>query len=150
MAVFAARCSSRAVIRLPVFPARRFRLLLLGSGALAFVWLSLEDPSPLLAALHSLLLVLPATIGWLWRRFALASISGPGWLALWAGGGALAGLAAALTAALLMLLRNGLHAHIFPDFPFFMIAEMAALAPLWALGGGLLGVGAGGAVLVLR
>lgn len=138
------------MIHLPAFPARRFRLLLLCSGALAFFWLSLEDPNPLLAALHSLLLVLPATAGWLWRRLALTRLSGPGWLVLWAGGGALAGLAAALTAALLMLLRNGLHAHIFPDFPFFMIAEMAALAPTWALGGGLLGVGAGCAVLALR
>lgn len=138
------------MITLPAFPARRFRLILLGSGALAFLWLSIEDPSPALAALHSLLLALPATLGWLWRRFAQARLSAAGWLTLWAGGGGLGGLAAALLLALLMLLRNGLHAHLFPDFPFSMIAETATLAPFWGLGGALLGLGAACAVLALR
>ncbi|KXK20119.1 MAG: hypothetical protein UZ15_CFX003001838 [Chloroflexi bacterium OLB15] len=57
--------------------------------------------------------------------------------------GGLAGSGTAASAALLMLIKNGLHGHLFPDFPFGMIAGVLALAPIWAIGGGLVGLGIG-------
>jgi hypothetical protein len=43
--------------------------------------------------------------------------------------------------ALLMLIKDGLHAHLFPDYPFGMIVDILGRAPLWALAGILAGIG---------
>ncbi|PJF26317.1 MAG: hypothetical protein CUN53_08335, partial [Phototrophicales bacterium] len=37
----------------------------------------------------------------------------------------------------LMLLKNGLHGHVFPDYPFGVIAEMLLRAPVWIGAGAL-------------
>jgi len=55
--------------------------------------------------------------------------------------GALIGGGGAVAAAALMLLKNGLHAHAFPDYPFGVIAALIARAPVWAAAGALVGVG---------
>jgi presenilin-like A22 family membrane protease len=39
-----------------------------------------------------------------------------------------------------MLIKNGLHAHLFPDYPFGLIASVIARAPAWALAGSLAGL----------
>jgi hypothetical protein len=51
-------------------------------------------------------------------------------------GGAIGG-GGAVTAAAAMLLKNGLHGHIFPDYPFGVIAEMLLRAPVWMAAGAL-------------
>ncbi len=63
---------------------------------------------------------------------------GPG---IW-GGLAIASFCHGAYDAALMLIKNGLHAHLFPDYPFGMIAEILTRAPVWALAGIFAGVGA--------
>lgn len=55
--------------------------------------------------------------------------------------GAAFGLAASLAVAALMLIKDGLHSHLFPDYPFGMIVDILMRAPLWALAGIFAGVG---------
>lgn len=55
--------------------------------------------------------------------------------------GVLLGVGTACIAALLMLLKTGWHAHIFPDFPFGMILDTLGRAPAWAMAGALVGLG---------
>lgn len=57
--------------------------------------------------------------------------------------GAIVGLGTAFAAALLMLVKTGWHAHIFPDYPLGMILDVLRRAPAWALAGGLIGLGMG-------
>jgi hypothetical protein len=58
-----------------------------------------------------------------------------------AGLGGLIGLATPVTAALLMLLKNGSHAHVVPDYPFGVMLGVLSLAPAYGLAGALIGVG---------
>lgn len=51
--------------------------------------------------------------------------------------GAVVGAGGALSTAALMLLKVGLHGHVFPDYPFGMILDMLRRAPIWALAGSL-------------
>ncbi|MCK6577587.1 MAG: hypothetical protein L6Q98_05725 [Anaerolineae bacterium] len=52
------------------------------------------------------------------------------------------GLGTALTAALLMVIKTGWHAHLFPDFPPGMILDVLARAPWWGAAGAFVGLGA--------
>lgn len=114
------------------------------SGAAIFVWLRVEDN-------HLLPVVL---LGWMsavvlagsWALTVAASFRWevlPPSLALPLGAlaGAGTGLGAALITPVLMLLKNGLHAHLFPDFPFGVITGVLVLAPAWLFSGMLIGAG---------
>lgn len=57
--------------------------------------------------------------------------------------GAIVGLGTAFAAALLMLVKTGWHAHIFPDYPLGMILDVLRRAPAWAAAGGFIGAGVG-------
>lgn len=57
--------------------------------------------------------------------------------------GAIVGLGTAFAAGLLMLVKTGWHAHIFPDYPLGMILDTLRRAPAWAAAGGLFGLGVG-------
>lgn len=125
----------------PLHNPRRTRLLILAYGILVFLWLRIEDNSVLPAVTAGLGLSLLAAFIWLTNnlsgrtlrlRYAL-----PGAALL----GGLCGLGAAAATAGLMLLKNGMHGHVFPDFPFGIIVEILQRAPLWALAGGLIGLG---------
>ena len=57
--------------------------------------------------------------------------------------GAIIGIGSSLITALLMLLKNARHSHFFPDFPPGQIGAIIERAPVWALAGGLIGLGLG-------
>ncbi len=61
--------------------------------------------------------------------------------------GAVVGAGSAIATAALMLLKVGLHAHVFPDYPFGMILDMLWRAPIWALAGSLAAFGVALALL---
>lgn len=127
-------------LTIPV-PSNRLRLLALGYGVMVFVWTSLEDNSVLpVALLGSGLAVLLVAL-WTATRFGGKTFAARSAVLLAAGVGAAAGLAATMAVAVLMLMKNGLHAHLFPDYPFGLITDMLARAPLWALAGIFAGVG---------
>lgn len=98
------------------------------SGLSAFIWLRLEDNAVWSAALIGLL------ISALFTLSAIGVSRNPLILIL---SGGMIGVGGAVTAAAAMLLKNGLHGHVFPDYPFGVIAEMLLRAPIWMAAGAL-------------
>lgn len=137
------------MIAIPTFQTGRFRLAALLIGVVVFFWLRVEDDNAIAAAVCAFLSACLIVTGWAWRKAGGRSYSWRRMLATCAALGGLVGLGTAASAALLMLIKNGLHGHLFPDFPFGMIAGVLALAPIWTIGGGLVGLGIG-AVWVVR
>jgi hypothetical protein len=128
--------------RIPPYP-RRLTLITILYGMVTFVWLSPDDEGWFVIGLGVGLACLAAAHGvhgvlrlsgqtlpaWLWL---------PGWALL--GGGVGAG--SALATAALMLLKTGLHNHVYPDYPLLVILGILARAPAWGLAGALVGVAA--------
>lgn len=132
----------------------RSRWIIIGYGIALFIWLRLEDNAVWTAA------VLGVGLAWLIFRppppspaplrregASLARVP-PLHVERAAGGevrfilrGALIGGGGAVVAAVLMLLKTGSHAHVFPDYPLGVILAMLERAPVWALAGALIGLG---------
>lgn len=138
------------MITLPAIPRAWLRWAIIAGGLTVFFWLRLEDHGVLTAVLMGLVLtVLALASGW-WPRSAGKALS-PVRLALFmAVTGAAAGLFTALASALLMLLKNGFHGHLYPDYPAPLIGEIIARAPAWALAGALAGIAAALLLLARR
>lgn len=113
----------------------------LAGGGGVFLWTSLEDTTVLPVTLLGGGLALILLLLWVAGRFGGRTFEGRNAIMAAALLGAAWGLAAALLVALLMLVKNGLHGHLFPDYPFGMITEILARAPLWALAGIFAGIG---------
>lgn len=112
---------------------------LLLTGLAILLWSGLEDRDAnavtLLGALSSTSLTL-----WLLLRMAAGHALKPMFFGLT---GALTGALASLCTAALMLFKNLRHAHVFPDYPAEMLLAALARLPLWAIAGGLAGLGLG-------
>jgi hypothetical protein len=121
----------------PSSKPRRVRLLALVCGVLLFFWLRVEDNATLPPVMAGLGLCLISAYAWVDRTLGGKTIRlrylFPGAALL----GSHCGAGTAAAAALLMVLKNGSHAHVFPDYPFGLIVEILQRAPLWALAGGL-------------
>jgi hypothetical protein len=120
---------------------RRARLIPLIYGGAAFLWLRLEDNNVLPAVLVGLCGALVAS--GIWAAHRLGGRAFPLRYALVGAAlfGALVGLATAPATAAAMLIKNGLHGHLSPDYPFGLIADIFARAPTWMLAGALAGLG---------
>ena len=127
----------------------RFRNAALLYAALTLFWLQLEDnlvlPVALLGAGWAALLV----YHWLHGRVDFQRSGARAWVEA-ALSGALVGLAAAVATALLMVLKAGMHGHIFPDYPPGKILAIIGRAPTWTLAGALAAVGLLAASRALR
>lgn len=119
----------------------RLRLIALAYGAVLLFWSSLEDNSVLPVALLGGGLALLALSLWLTQRYGGRTFAGRTALLGAVLAGAAFGLAASLAVAVLMLIKDGLHSHLFPDYPFGMIVDILTRAPLWALAGSFAGIG---------
>ena len=119
----------------------RLRLSALGYGVILFIWSSLEDNSVLPVALLGSGLTLLLGALWVAARFGGKTFAARSALLFAALAGAATGLGSGLAVVLLMLIKNGLHAHLFPDYPFGLIVDILARAPLWALAGIFAGIG---------
>lgn len=125
-------------VTLPCIPRRWQRLIVIGGGLAVFLWLRLEDHGVVPAIIMGLILAGLALIAWLWPRLANRPLK-PGRLVLLVAlSGVGLGLLTALAAAFLMLLKNGFHGHLNPDYPAGVILDTLVRAPIWALAGGLL------------
>ncbi|NDJ63198.1 MAG: hypothetical protein GYB67_18910 [Chloroflexi bacterium] len=126
------------------------RWIAIGCGVGVFFWLRLEDNGVLVPVLAGLALTL-VLAGWWLTRWLGGRAYTPRWVIVGAlVVGAIIGLGTAIMTALLMLLKNGLHGHIFPDFPFGVILEILQRGPAWALAGALIGGGIALAWAALR
>ena len=78
---------------------------------------------------------------WITRRYGGRSFNGRSAAIAAALIGAGGGAGSALATAALMLIKDGLHSHLYPDYAFGLIAEMVIRAPLWGIAGAFAGVG---------
>ncbi len=78
---------------------------------------------------------------WIIRQYGGRTLAGRTALLATALAGAALGLASSLATAVLMLVKDGLHSHLFPDYPFGMIVAILERSPLWALAGIFAGIG---------
>ncbi len=124
-------------------PQRR-RLIALGYGLALFIWLQVEDNTPVAVAIFGIGLATLLTLDRL-ARYVPPRL----WLAGAAILGAIAGLGGVLATVALMLLKTGMHSHLFPDYPPGQMLEMLQRAPVWTLAGALAGLGVGLAVKAL-
>jgi hypothetical protein len=127
------------MFKIPV-RSRGLRWLALGYGLIVFLWLSPEDtriaPVVMLGLGLSALLVILTITGSLGGRQIPALYVIPGGLAL----GAITGVGTAITTTGLMLIKNGLHAHFFLDYPPNLMLAILERAPIWGIAGGLIGL----------
>ena len=104
-----------------------------------FIWIPFED-----LGLQWVLILSAAICAWCAVRFLVNRVvSGWQMVVSHALAGCLAGLAVAPLAALLMLLKSGLHGHGAPDFTVDQIQTIFGLAPYLSLSGLLIGFGFG-------
>lgn len=116
---------------------RQTRLLVIACGAFLFLWLHIEDNSIFPAVAAGFMLTLVTAAIWLNRHFGGRTLALRLFLPAAALVGAVGGLGTSAATALLMLLKSGMHGHVFPDYPFGVIVEIVQRAPLWALAGAL-------------
>ncbi len=131
-------------LRLP--SRRRLRPFAAAWGAAAFLWLGPESDAVWPPALLGLGLAALLALRWTADMTAAAPWFAPAAALL----GGLIGLGTAPAAALLMLFKNALHAHLFPDYPPALILALLARVPAWALAGALAGLGLAFAWRALR
>jgi hypothetical protein len=121
--------------------ARWLRTAALIWGVLTFLWLAPEDDSvlPVLLLGFSVSVLM---VAWLVIRLNAAPWM-HSWGALLAAAvfGALIGAGTSLSTVLLLLFKNARHAHLYPDYPPEILLETLARFPVWALAGGLIGIG---------
>ena len=79
----------------------------------------------------------------LMSRFGGRRLDAPALLKLTALGGAATGVLASLATILLMLFKNLLHSHVYPDYPPQLMLGALERLPTWGLAGGLAGLGLG-------
>lgn len=118
-----------------------FRLWLILLGIALFFWLGKEDKD--VVAVTALGLILAGSfVCWLIfqrRRFDITANSKIS-LALGILGGVCCGALSSLFTALLMLLKDLRHGHVFPDYPPELILAALERLPAWSLAGGLIGL----------
>ncbi len=119
--------------------------MVIAYGLALFIWLQVEDNTPVAAAILGGGLAALLTLDRLAR-----SLPPRRWIAGAALLGAIAGLGGVLATVTLMLLKTGMHSHSFPDYPPGEMLAMLQRAPTWALAGALAGVGLALAVKALR
>ena len=110
-------------------------------GITLLLWSSLEDNSVLPVTLLGSGLALLVTLLWVVRRFGGRTYVSQNVFLGAAVIGAATGLIAVLASAALMLVKDGLHSDLYPDYPFGLIVDTLARAPLWALAGIFAGIG---------
>ncbi len=127
--------------------SRLARHLAVVAGLAILLWSGFEDTDARAAALLGFFAATSATLfllgrtSWLWPGKSVLPDA--------ALAGTLLGALSAIATAALMLFKNLRHAHIYPDYPTPMLLAMLERVPLWALAGGLAGIGIG-LLLTLR
>jgi hypothetical protein len=113
------------------------KLITLIYGVFTFVWLSAEDSIWLVSVIgfgFALLCVLHGVFKLHGRTFAQRL-----WIPATVGLGALTGAGASLATALIMLMKTSLHGHLYPDYPFLVVAGIIERLPAWTIAGALVG-----------
>ena len=129
---------------------RRLRWIIILYSLLIFFWLGPEDnhtaPVILIGAGASVLLLMVWTLHRVGGKIIPLRYIPLGLAFL----GTVAGFGTSVLSALLMLFKNVRHSHIYPDYPPGLMAAVLERAPIWALIGGLIGLGSATIILALH
>jgi hypothetical protein len=111
-------------------------------GAALFFWLQVEDNSvaPVIGFAFAGSALLVASRAWRWVAASRSAARGVVVSML---AGMAVGLLTALAASLLMVLKTGLHSHLYPDYLPAQIIAVLQRAPAWMAAGTLGGLGVG-------
>jgi hypothetical protein len=125
------------MVKIPRFPTS-LAVITLIYGMFTFMWLSAEDSVWLVSVLGAMMSVLSVLHGVfrLKRRTYPARLWVPGLILL----GALSGAGSVVGTVILMVMKTSLHSHVFPDYPFPLIAGIVERVPVWTLAGALIGL----------
>lgn len=121
--------------------SNRWRWLVIVYGLLVFIWLGLEDSNVERASFLGIGSSFLITSYIFINRFGGHRFSTITLLLSFIGIGALIGSGAALATVCLMFFKNVYHAHIYPDFPTELLADILMRSPLWAFIGALIALG---------
>jgi hypothetical protein len=128
------------MLNVPPAPrALRWGIVLL--GAIAFLWLSVEDTAVTSVAALGSALALHISLMQLWRRIGGRTLSSryvPIGATLFGAG---VGSLSVISTVALMFLKTALHSHVFPDYPPLQMLAMLERLPAWAAAGALIGLG---------
>jgi hypothetical protein len=119
------------------------RAIWLLAGLVLFFWIGYEDRGLLSVLICSALLCLAGGLTLVERFETRRETSSRPMGILFLLYGSLIGAAVGPAAALLMLIKVGLHGHIRPDFGAADLLRVVLLSPAWTLAGGLAGLAAG-------
>ena len=119
--------------------SRALTVLTFVFGITFFLWIGYEDTTLIPVTILGAALPLIFLAHFLTRRFGGAPLPTRKGILLLSAGGLLAGCLAPLTIAVFMALKVSLHSHANPDYAPEAVVGVMARAPVWALGGLLLG-----------
>ncbi len=130
------------MIRFP-HRSRKTRWIVILYGVGVFFWLGLEDNNLVGAILMGLISAGLAVFLWIQERLAQRIFPARYLPLLSLIMGGLIGAGTSLFSAGLMLFKNARHAHLFPDYPAGLMGAILSRAPIWTVGGALVGIGIG-------
>jgi hypothetical protein len=137
------------MLRIPTFD-NRLRLITITYGIVTFFWLSIEDNGVWAVTVFGLALALLLTIRAVMQKLTGKIIPSHWLLPGLALVGAMIGLGTSIATTALMLMKNALHSHLFPDYPPAQMLAILERAPVWTLAGGLIGLSLSFIWLALR
>ena len=112
-------------------------------GVLWFLWIAYEDQGPIAIALFSVVIAFASGLEAVHRWIGFDALPRRKWLIRTGTVGLVAGAAVGPIAALLMLVKMGLHQHPEPDFIPADFVQAMWRVPLWAVLGAAIGVALG-------
>jgi len=125
------------MLTIPPYP-KYLSLVTLLFGISLFFWMSTEDSVWLVSLFGLGLSVLLAAHGVF--RLKGKTFRMRVWIPLAVGLGALVGAGTAVGTVLLMVIKTAWHNHVFPDYPFPLIAGIVERLPAWTVAGALVGL----------
>lgn len=123
--------------------SKRARHLMVIGGIAVLLWSGMEDNDARLVTMLGALLAAPIFMLLVNSRYYPTLLQSRSLAKRAALAGALIGMLASLATPLLMLFKNLLHAHVFPDYPAGMMLATLERMPVWAVAGGFAGFGFG-------
>jgi hypothetical protein len=115
-------------------PRRWTRITLAVTGVLWFIWIGIEDQSPISVLIMAVIMIMALLTASLERYFSRLPESAARRFMVIVTSGLMGGLLVTPVAVLLMAVKVSLHNHSVPDFSRLDVIQVLYSTPAWALG----------------